>query len=81
MPVGDDSVLALLEREPGRPFSIKEVGRELDRQRFQQEPSWAREPLRRLEAEGKVKKNDTGCRVAFKIALLRAIKIALIIYD
>ena len=44
----------------GIPHSIKEVGKRVDRERFREEPNWARPHLKALVEQGLVEENLNG---------------------
>jgi hypothetical protein len=53
-------ILAFFSRNKGQLFSIKEISRGIDRQRFREDRMWARVPLAELFAEGHIKRDDSG---------------------
>jgi len=55
-----EAVLQLLSANRGRLFSCKEISRALDRQRFKEDPLWARKDLRKLQEHGLVEQDSGG---------------------
>lgn len=53
-------ILQLLARSPGTRFSVKEVGKRLDRERYKTDPNWARPYLKSLTRHADVEEEDTG---------------------
>ena len=54
-------ILQILEQAPGVAMSIKEVGRRADRERYREDPSWARPFLRALAEENLIVQDDNHC--------------------
>jgi Fe2+ or Zn2+ uptake regulation protein len=54
------NILRLLEQSPGHPHSVKEVGKRVDRDRYREEPSWARPFLKALVEAGLVEQDING---------------------
>jgi hypothetical protein len=53
-------IIELLAHNKGRLFSVKEVGRSIDRNRFQEEHLWARHALKALEEKGEIQLDGAG---------------------
>jgi hypothetical protein len=62
----EDEILRLLTNNPGVPFSVKEVGKKIDRQEWQKEPFWAKHILERLVGGKLIEKTPEGFYMAPK---------------
>jgi hypothetical protein len=56
----EPEILQLLKQSPGQPFSFKEVGKILDRQRYREDPNWARTGLNLLAGRSLIEKDKDG---------------------
>ena len=56
----EQEILQLLRQSPGQCFSVKEVGKILDRQRFREDANWARPTLQLLHGRQTIEKNTDG---------------------
>lgn len=60
MDVMYQQVVQLLKCTPGQPYTIKEVGKKVCRQRFSEDPFWAKPVLRMLAAKEVIAQTDSG---------------------
>ena len=56
----ENDVLQLLKRSPGQRFSLKEIGKALDRKQFREEPNWARPFVQSLVSRSQIEKDNDG---------------------
>jgi hypothetical protein len=56
----EQEIVQLLKQSAGQAFSFKEVGKILDRQRYREDPNWARTPLNMLAGRQMVEKDKDG---------------------
>ena len=56
----EHEVLLLLRASPGYPFSVKEVGKRLDRKQFAENPNWARPLLLKMAEQKVIEQRDDG---------------------
>ncbi len=56
----EEEILRLLRQAPGQAFSLKEIGKQVDRQRFREDANWARLPLQSLLSRNLIEKNSEG---------------------
>jgi len=56
----EHEILQLLQQSPDTLFSMKEVGRKVDRDKFRENASWARPFLEGLVMQGVIIKDDNG---------------------
>ena len=56
----EKQILSLLKSAKGRPFSIKEISKTLDRKLYREDANWARPILNRLLGRGMVERNIEG---------------------
>ena len=59
-------ILRLLTNSPGVPFSVKEIGKKIDRQEWQKNPFWAKHILDRLVGGNQIEKTPEGFYMAPK---------------
>jgi len=59
-------ILRLLTNNPGVPFSVKEVGKKIDRQEWQKDPFFAKHVLERLVGGKQIEKTPEGFYMAPK---------------
>ena len=56
----EPQILQLLQQAPDTLFSMKEVGRKVDRDRYRESPNWARPFLEALVSQGSIEKDENG---------------------
>ena len=56
-----DIILRMLEQSSGTAHSVKEVGKRADRERYREDPNWARPFLKALLEQGLVEQDANGC--------------------
>ena len=56
----EEDILALLRQSPGQPFSVKEIGKNLDRNQFREDPNWARPFIHSLLHRHSIEKDSDG---------------------
>jgi len=56
----EQEILQLLRTSVGKSFSVKEVGKILDRQRFREDANWARPGLHLLHGRKAIEKDADG---------------------
>lgn len=54
------AILMLLQSAPGAPYTLKEIGRKVDRDMFRQNPNWARPYLENLLIQGVIALDPSG---------------------
>jgi hypothetical protein len=62
----EQEVLQLLTNNPGVPFSVKEVGKKIDRKEWEQDPFWAKHILQRLVSSHQIEQTPEGFYTAPK---------------
>ncbi len=62
----EQEILQLLTNNPGTPFSVKEIGKKIDRQEWQKDPFWAKHVLERLVSGNLIAKTPEGYYTAPK---------------
>jgi len=55
-----EAILQMLSANRGHLYSCKEISRAIDRNRFKEDPLWARKDLRRLLDHNRVKQDNSG---------------------
>jgi hypothetical protein len=55
-----DEIQELLDSSPDRPFTVKEVGRAVDKKRSKEEPHWAKAVLENLCNERRIMQDAQG---------------------
>ena len=53
-------ILQLLSSSPGTLFSLKEIGKKVDRNRYREDPNWARAILTGMVRKALIEKDDSG---------------------
>lgn len=56
----EHEILQLLQQAPDTLFSMKEVGKKIDRDKFRENANWARPLLEGLVTQGSIQKDDNG---------------------
>ena len=56
----EQEILQLLRQSAGQPFSFKEVGKIVDRQRYREDANWARPILNVLAGRQVIEKDKDG---------------------
>ncbi len=56
----EQQILQFLQQARGHAFSIKEIGKALDRKQFREDPNWARPFLQSLLGRSLVQKDQDG---------------------
>ncbi len=56
----EQQILQLLQRSPDQLFSVKEVGKIIDRKEFREDANWARPYLERLRLERLIESDEGG---------------------
>ncbi len=56
----EQEILRFLQQSPGTLYSAKEVAKKLDRQRFREEPNWARPFLQSLVGQQMIATDESG---------------------
>jgi hypothetical protein len=56
----EQQILQLLAGQVGVPFSVKEVGKKLDRKAWEEDPFYAKHALERLVASKQIEKTPEG---------------------
>lgn len=56
----EQQILQLLQQSPGQLFSVKEVGKKIDRNEFRENANWARPHLEQLRLQGHIQSDEGG---------------------
>jgi len=56
----EQQILQLLQQSPDQLFSVKEVGKMIDRNQFREDANWARPHLERLRLQGLIQSDEGG---------------------
>jgi DNA-binding IclR family transcriptional regulator len=57
----EQQILQFLQHSPGSLYSIKEVSKRVDRDRYREDANWARPYLRALLEKGLIAQDVSGC--------------------
>jgi hypothetical protein len=56
----EQQILQLLQQSPDQLFSVKEVGKKVDRNEFRENANWARPHLEQLRLQGLIQSEEGG---------------------